>query len=237
MSPAASARTTVRRVPARAVYEREAIDAILDEALTAHLGFMHDGHPYVIPTLHARVGDTVYFHGSAAGRAIRTLGAGTPACLTVTLLDGLVLARSAFHHSVNYRSVVVLGTATPVEGPAERLRALQAFTERLIPGRWGEVRPPSPQELKATRVLAMTLDEVSAKVRTGPPVEEPEDYALPAWAGVIPLRMNAAAPIPDPRLAPNLTPSTAVSEWNPQRSHPSAGRAESQTRPAAHPSE
>src|SRR5580658_3846586 len=116
MSPAASARTTVRRVPARAVYEREAIDAILDEALTAHLGFMHDGHPYVIPTLHARVGDTVYFHGSAAGRAIRTLGAGTPACLTVTLLDGLVLARSAFHHSVNYRSVVVLGTATPVEG-------------------------------------------------------------------------------------------------------------------------
>jgi uncharacterized protein len=232
MSPAASARTTVRRVPARAVYEREAIDAILDEALTAHLGFVHDGQPYVIPTLHARVGDTVYFHGSAAGRAIRTLGAGAPACLTVTLIDGLVLARSAFHHSVNYRSAVVLGTATPVEGPTERLRALQAFTERLVPGRWDEVRPPSPQELKATRVLAMTLDEVSAKVRTGPPVDEPEDYALPAWAGVIPLRTSAAAPVPDPRLAPDLTPPSAVGEWNPQRSHVPAGRAGRRRLPA-----
>jgi uncharacterized protein len=217
MAPAASERTRVRRVPARAVYESEAIEAILDEALIAHLGFLHDGQPYVIPTLHARVGDTVYFHGSAASRAIRALGAGAPACLTVTLLDGLVLARSAFHHSVNYRSVVVLGTATPVEGPSERLEALHAFTERLIPGRWEEVRPPNPKELKATRVLAMTLDETSAKIRTGPPVEEPEDYALGAWAGVIPLQTAAGAPIPDPHLPPHATPSSTISQWTPQR--------------------
>jgi nitroimidazol reductase NimA-like FMN-containing flavoprotein (pyridoxamine 5'-phosphate oxidase superfamily) len=199
------------------VYERRAIEAILDEALVAHLGFLHDGQPYVIPTLYARVGDTVYFHGSAASRAIRTLSAGAPACLTVTLIDGLVLARSAFHHSVNYRSVVVLGTATPVEGTAERLEALQAFTERLLSGRWGEVRTPSPNELKATRVLAMTLDETSAKVRTGPPVDEPGDYALPTWAGVIPLHTAAGAPLPDPCLASNIEPPRAVTEWASQR--------------------
>jgi nitroimidazol reductase NimA-like FMN-containing flavoprotein (pyridoxamine 5'-phosphate oxidase superfamily) len=209
----ASQRTSVRRVPARARYDREAIAAILDEALIAHLGFVDAGHPYVIPTLHARVGDRLYFHGSAASRAIRTLSAGAPACLTVTLLDGIVLARSAFHHSVNYRSVVVLGTASPVEGPAERLVALQAFTERLIPGRWDEVRQPNARELKGTRVLAMTLDETSAKIRTGPPVEEPEDYALDTWAGVVPLDMTAGDPIPDPRLAPGIAPSGAVSEW------------------------
>jgi nitroimidazol reductase NimA-like FMN-containing flavoprotein (pyridoxamine 5'-phosphate oxidase superfamily) len=217
VSAAASDRTRVRRVPARAAYERETIEAILDEALVAHLGFLHEGQPYVIPTLHARVGDTVYFHGSAAGRAIRALSAGTPACLTVTLTDGLVLARSVFHHSVNYRSVVVLGTATPVEGPTERERALQAFTERLVPGRWGEVRAPNAQELKATRVLALPLDESSAKVRTGPPADEPEDYALPAWAGVIPLHTAAGAPLPDPRLAPGVEPSPAVTGWAAQR--------------------
>jgi nitroimidazol reductase NimA-like FMN-containing flavoprotein (pyridoxamine 5'-phosphate oxidase superfamily) len=215
MSPVASARTRVHRVPARAVYAREAIEAILDEALIAHLGFVHRGQPYVVPTLHARVGGTVYFHGSAASRAIRTLSAGAPACLTVTLLDGLVLARSAFHHSVNYRSVVVLGTATPVEGPSERMRALEAFTERLIPGRWAEVRPPNPQELKGTRVLAMALDETSAKVRTGPPVDEEEDYALGTWAGVIPLHTTVATPVPDPRLGPRITPSSVVSDWTP----------------------
>jgi nitroimidazol reductase NimA-like FMN-containing flavoprotein (pyridoxamine 5'-phosphate oxidase superfamily) len=200
-------------VPARAVYDREPIAAILDEALIAHIGFVDDGQPYVIPTLHARVGDTLYFHGSAASRAIRALSAGAPACLTVTLLDGIVLARSAFHHSVNYRSVVVLGTARPVEGPSERLTALEAFTERLIPGRWGEVRPPNAKELKGTRVLAIALDEASAKIRTGPPVDEREDYALPTWAGVIPLRTTTAAPIPDPRLAADIAPSDAVSEW------------------------
>ena len=154
---APSARSRIRRVPSRADYQRETIDAILDEALVAHLGFAVEGQPYVIPTLHARVGDIVYIHGSAASRAIRALSGGLQACLTVTLLDGLVLARSAFHHSMNYRSVVVLGEARPVEGPEERLKALEAFTERLIPGRWDEVRWPSRQELKGTRVLALDL--------------------------------------------------------------------------------
>lgn len=210
-------------MPARAAYDREAIDAILDEALVAHVGFVQDGQPYAIPTLHARVGDLVYFHGSAASRTVRTLSEGTPACLTVTLLDGLVLARSAVHHSVNYRSVMVLGVATPVEGPDERLRALRAFTERLVPGRWEEVRPPSAKELKAVRVLAMRLDEASAKVRTGPPLDDAEDYSLAVWAGCIPLGMAAAAPVRDPRLSPHVEPSAAVSEWRlPSRTPPTS---------------
>jgi len=216
MATAPSERTRLRRVPARAHYERATIDAILDEALIAHLGFVIDGQPYVIPTLQARVGDTVYVHGSAASRALRTLGAGMPACLTVALVDGLVLARSAFHHSMNYRSVVVLGEARPVADPDELLLALEAFTERLVPGRWGEVRAPSPQELKGTRALAMTLDEASAKVRCGPPVDDEEDYALDVWAGVIPLKLAAGAPLDDPRLTPGIAPTTAVLRWDPQ---------------------
>jgi uncharacterized protein len=216
VATAASPRTKVRRVPARGIYDRDTIDAILDEAMIAHLGFVHDGQPFVIPTLHARVGDLVYVHGSAASRAIRNASVGA-ACLTVTLLDGIVLARSAFHHSVNYRSVVVLGTARPVEGPQERLVALEAFAERLIPGRWGEVRPPNRQELKATRVLAMTLDESSAKVRTGPPEDDPEDYDVPVWAGVIPLHTTAGTPLADPRTPPEVTPSGAITTWTPDR--------------------
>jgi len=217
MSTTVSPRTRLRRLPTRAVYDRTAIDQILDEATIAHLGFVHKGQPFVIPTLHARVDDTVYFHGSAASRTIRSLSSGAPACLTVTLIDGLVLARSAFHSSVNYRSVVVLGTATPVEGPDERLLALEAFVERLIPGRWGEVRPPTPQELKATRLLAMTLDETSAKVRTGPPEDDRDDLDLPVWAGVIPLHTTAGAPVPDAATPPHLKPSGAVTDWTPQR--------------------
>ena len=217
MATAPSARTRVRRVPARADYERATVEAILDEGLVAHLGFAVDGQPYVIPTLHARIGGEVYIHGSSASRAIRTLGGGLPACLTVTLLDGLVLARSAFHHSMNYRSAVVLGTARLVEGPEERLRALEAFTERLVPGRWDEVRPPSRQELKATRVLALSLDEASAKLRTGGPVDDEEDYALPVWAGVVPLEVRAGAPVPDERLADGTAPSAAVTRWRPAR--------------------
>ena len=213
MTAAPSTRARIRRVPARADYRRETIDAILDEALVAHLGFALDGQPYVIPTLHARVGDVVYVHGSAASRAIRALTGGIPACLTVTLLDGLVLARSAFHHSMNYRSVVVLGEARPVEGPEERLVALEAFTERLVPGRWDEVRPPSTQELKGTRVLALGLDEASAKVRSGPPVDDDEDYALDVWAGVIPLALQRGPLTPDPRLTPGVEPSQAVRRW------------------------
>jgi nitroimidazol reductase NimA-like FMN-containing flavoprotein (pyridoxamine 5'-phosphate oxidase superfamily) len=202
-------------MPARASYEREAIDAILDEAMVGHLGFAHECQPFVIPTLHARVGDEVYVHGSAASRTIRALGAGTPACLTVTLLDGLVLA---VHHSVNYRSVVVLGSARLVEDLSERLVAVRAFTERLIPGRWQEVRPPTVKELKAIHVLAFPLGEASAKIRTGPPLDNEEDYALPTWAGVVPLHTHAGPPVPDPRLAGGIAPSPTVGDWTPQRS-------------------
>ncbi|HUR85366.1 MAG TPA: pyridoxamine 5'-phosphate oxidase family protein [Solirubrobacteraceae bacterium] len=215
MATAPSPRVRVSRVPARAAYDRATIDAILDAGLLAHLGISVDGQPYVIPTLHARVGDVVYVHGSAASRTLRALTAGAPACLTVTLLDGLVLARSAFHHSMNYRSVVVLGDARLVTGADERLRALEAFTERLVPGRWDEVRAPNPQELKGTTVLALGLDEASAKIRTGPPVDDDEDYELPVWAGVIPLSLTAAAPVPDPRLDEDVRLSAAVSHWAP----------------------
>jgi uncharacterized protein len=223
MSTAPSARTKLRRKPDRAAYDRARIDAILDEALVAHIGFVHDGKPCVVPTLHARIGDTVYFHGSAASRAIRTLGAGAPACLTVTLLDGLVLARSAAHHSVNYRSVVVLGAARPVEGLPERKAAVEAFTERLVPGRLCEVRAPTLKEVKAIGVLALPLEEASAKIRTGPPLDDEEDYALPTWAGVVPIRTLADPPLPDPRLADGIEPSEAVNGWTPQRARDDAG--------------
>ena len=193
-------RTKVRRVPKRGSHDRETIDAILDEALICHLGFVHDGHPAVIPTLHARVGDEVFIHGSAASRMIRALAAGVEACLTVTLVDGLVLARSAFHHSVNYRSVVLYGTATPVTEPKDKERVLEAFTEKLVPGRWAEVRWPTRKELKGTAALKLPIVEGSAKVRTGPPIDEDEDYALDAWAGVVPIRTEMLPPEPDPLL-------------------------------------
>jgi nitroimidazol reductase NimA-like FMN-containing flavoprotein (pyridoxamine 5'-phosphate oxidase superfamily) len=197
-------RTKLRRVPNRGSHDRTTIDAILDEALIAHLGFVHDGRPAVIPTLHARVGDEVYVHGSAASRALRALAHGIEACLTVTLVDGLVLARSAFHHSINYRSVVLYGTARPLSRDEQLETALHAFTERLVPGRWDAVRRPSRKELKATSVLALPIEEGSAKVRTGPPVDDEEDYALDTWAGVVPLRLAAMTPEPDPRMAENV---------------------------------
>lgn len=210
MSAAPSERTRVRRAPARAVYDRDAIHAILDEAQVAHLGFAVDGQPYVIPTLHARVGDVVYVHGSTASRAIRAVQGGAPMCLTVTLVDGLVLARSAFHHSMNYRSVVVLGEAHAVEGREDKLRALEAFTDGLIPGRWAEVRQPTEQELKGTQILALALDEASAKMRVGGPVDDDEDYALDVWAGVLPLALRAGALEPDDRLRPEIATSPAA---------------------------
>ncbi len=193
-------RTRVRREPERGVYDRATIDAILDEGLICHLGFVHEGQPYVIPTLHARIGDRVYVHGSAASRMLRALEGGVDACLTVTIVDGLVLARSIFNHSVNYRSVVVLGRATAVQDADEKTRALEAFSEHLLPGRWAEVRPPTPTELKATWILGLPLDEASAKIRSGPPVDDEDDYALQVWAGVIPLAVAAGEPQPDPRL-------------------------------------
>jgi nitroimidazol reductase NimA-like FMN-containing flavoprotein (pyridoxamine 5'-phosphate oxidase superfamily) len=183
-------RTRVKREPNRGRYDRETIDAILDEALISHVGFVDDGQPFVIPTLHARVGDVVYFHGSAASRMLRELDRGVPVCLTATLFDGLVLAKSVFNHSVNYRSVVLLGTATRVPDE-EKEAALRALTEQLAPGRWEEVRAPTAQELKATWILALPIDEASAKVRDGGPEEEPEDEALPIWHGVVPVHLAA----------------------------------------------
>jgi nitroimidazol reductase NimA-like FMN-containing flavoprotein (pyridoxamine 5'-phosphate oxidase superfamily) len=215
MATAPSQRTRVRRAPARGAYDRATIDAILDEGLIAHLGFAVDGQPFVIPTLHARVGDTVYVHGSAASRMIRTLTAGTPTCLTVTLIDAMVLARSAFHHSMNYRSVVVLGEARAVADPAELLVALQASTEKLVPGRWDEVRQPSAKELKGTRALALSLDEASAKARSGPPIDDEADHELDVWAGIIPLSLATAPPVADPRLRDAIEPSAVVSGWQP----------------------
>jgi nitroimidazol reductase NimA-like FMN-containing flavoprotein (pyridoxamine 5'-phosphate oxidase superfamily) len=180
----------VKREPHRGAYDRETIDAILDEALLCHLGFQVDGRPYVIPTLHARAGDRLYVHGSAASRMLRHAASGMPMCATVTLFDGLVLARSVFNHSVNYRSVVVFGTATLV-GDAEKREALRALTEQLAPGRWDEARQPTAKELKATSILSLPLDEASAKVRTGAEEDEPEDLDLPVWAGVVPVHLAA----------------------------------------------
>ena len=186
----------VRREPQRGVYDRETIDAILDEALYCHVGFEADGRPYVIPTLHARLGDLLYVHGSAASRMLRRAAEGIPICVTVTLLDGLVLARAAFNHSINYRSAVVLGTATLVED-GEKLAALRAFSEHVAPGRWDAVRAPTDQELKATWILSLPLAEASAKVRSGPPEDEPEDVGFPVWGGVVPVHLAAEAPLPD----------------------------------------
>jgi uncharacterized protein len=215
MATAPTDRTRVRRVPQRGAYERETIEAILDETLISHVGFVHDGQPVVIPTLHARLGDRLYLHGSAASRMLRTLQKGVPVCATCTLVDGLVLARSAFHHSVNYRSVVVFGTATLIEPGEETVNVLELFTEKLVPGRWADVRWPTRQELKGTKVLSLPLDEASAKVRTGPPIDEDEDYDLPVWAGVLPLSTEAAEPQPDPRLDPAIETPGYVADWRP----------------------
>jgi len=197
-------RTQVKRLPDRGAYDSETVFKILDEGLICHVGFSVDGQPYVIPTGFARVEDTLYIHGSAASRMLRTLAEGVQVCVTVTLLDGLVLARSAFHHSMNYRSVVILGRATLVSDSVEKIKALEAFTEHIVRGRWSDVRLPTEAELKATTVLALPLAEVSAKIRTGPPKDDAEDYELPIWAGVVPLTIMPAAPIADPRLNAGL---------------------------------
>ncbi|HEX6725112.1 MAG TPA: pyridoxamine 5'-phosphate oxidase family protein [Gaiella sp.] len=203
--PASSARTRVRRLPERGRYDREAIDAVLDAGLVAHLGLVSEGQPFVIPTLHARIGDDVYVHGSSASRTLRALADGMAACLTVTLLDGIVFARSVFEHSMNYRSVVVLGTATAVVERDEKLAALEALTEKLLPGRWAEARPPSPTELKATSVLRLPLDEASAKIRDGGPEDgDTPDAELDVWAGHLPLVVTALDPVVDPTLRPGI---------------------------------
>jgi len=204
-------RTTLKRLPQRGKYERSTVYGILDEGLVCHVGFTLDGHPAVIPTGYGRVEDTLYIHGSPASRMLRSLKGGIELCVTVTLLDGLVLARSAFHHSMNYRSVVVYGRAQVVESPEEKLRALRAFTEHVIPGRWENIRRPNESELRGTLVLSIPLSEASAKVRTGPPLDDEEDYELPIWAGEIPLRLIAEGPINDPRLEQEIeTPQYAL---------------------------
>jgi nitroimidazol reductase NimA-like FMN-containing flavoprotein (pyridoxamine 5'-phosphate oxidase superfamily) len=192
-------RTRVVREPQRAVYDRDAVNQILDEAFLCHIGFVADGQPFVIPTAYGRDGDVLYIHGSAASRMLRNLDQGAPVCITVTLVDGLVLARSVFNHSMNYRSVVILGTATLVADPAEKLSALRALSEHILPHRWDDSRQPNEKELKATSVLRLPISEFSAKVRVGPPVDDEEDYSFPTWAGVIPLEMNSGTPIRDER--------------------------------------
>ena len=209
----ATPRTTLRRLPDRGRFQRAEVNAILDEGLLCHVGFALEGQPFVIPTIHARVGDVLYVHGSAASRMLRTLSGGVPVCLTVTLLDGLVLARSAFHHSMNYRSVVVLGTAVEVTGAAEKDAALTAIVEHVMRGRSAQVRPPSPLELKATSVLRLPIEEASAKVRSGPPVDDAEDMTWPVWAGVLPLSLVPGAPIEDPKLMPDMPLPSNVSAY------------------------
>jgi nitroimidazol reductase NimA-like FMN-containing flavoprotein (pyridoxamine 5'-phosphate oxidase superfamily) len=202
---APSERVRVRRVHDKAAYDRDAVKAILDEALVAHVGFAHEGQPFVIPTLHARLGEAVYVHGSSASRTLRALGGTLPMCLTVTLLDGMVFARSMFEMSANYRSVVVLGEARAVTDPDEKLRALEAFSEQVMPGRWEQARKPSRKELKATSVLALSLDEASAKVSSGGPDDgESEDAALDVWAGHVPIRLVAGEPVACAHLRPGI---------------------------------
>ncbi len=207
----ASDRTRVVREPQRAVYDREIIHKILDEGFVCHVGFTLDGQTFVIPTMYARVNDAIYFHGSAASRMLRVVSAGLNVCLTVTLVDGLVLARSVFNHSMNYRSVVALGNAAIVDEPGEKLAALRAFTEKILRGRWKDARQPNEKELKATSILRLPLTEVSGKVRVGGVEDDAEDYALQVWAGIVPLRLVADAPVRDERCDASLaTPAYAM---------------------------
>jgi nitroimidazol reductase NimA-like FMN-containing flavoprotein (pyridoxamine 5'-phosphate oxidase superfamily) len=197
-------RTQLKRLPKRASYDQPQIHAILDEGFLCHVGFVMDGQPYVIPTGYARSSEKLYIHGSAASRMLRTVAQGIDVCVTVTLLDGLVLARSAFHHSMNYRSVVVLGKAQLVTDPEEKWAALRCFTNHVVAGRWEQVRQPTEQEMKATTVLVLPLNEVSAKIRTGPPIDDEEDYSLPVWAGVVPVKPHFGEPFPDSRLVSGI---------------------------------
>jgi uncharacterized protein len=213
----ASERTTVRRRPQRGVYSRATLEAILDEALICHVGFVIAGQPYVLPTIHARCGDQLLLHGAAANRMLTAARDGIPLCVTVTLLDGLVLARSAFHHSMNYRSAVILGIAQEIADHAAKLAAMRALVEHVAPGRWADTRHPSAEELRVTRILALPIDEASAKVRVGPPIDDDDDYALSMWAGVVPLGLAVGPPVADPRLAPGITAPDYVTHYRRQR--------------------
>src|SRR6202163_1029771 len=200
----ATPRTKVRRLPKRASYDKRTVHSILDQGYICHVGFAVDGQPYVIPTVYARAAATLYIHGSAVSRTLRTLAQAVPVCITVTLLDGLVLARSAFHHSLNYRSVVMIGNARLVEDRDEKIRALHLITNHVVPARWEQVRTPNELELRQSSVLALPLEEVSAKIRSGAPVDDDEDYSLPIWAGVVPVETRLGNPINDARLLPGV---------------------------------
>jgi hypothetical protein len=201
-----TARTTLKRLPKRGAYDRKTIDNILDEGLICHVGFVVDGQPFVIPTIYARCGDKIYMHGSPASRMLNTLKQGSEVCVTVTLIDGLVLARSVFHHSMNYRSVIIFGRAAVVEDPQEKMNALRTISEHLIRGRWDDARGPNEKEFKGTMVVCVPIAEASAKIRSGPPIDDEEDYDLPVWAGVVPLQLTASAPVNDPQLKAGIAP-------------------------------
>jgi uncharacterized protein len=197
-------RSQLRRLPKRGSHDLETIYAVLDAAFLAHVGFQTNGQPFVIPTLYGREEDKLYLHGSAASRMLRELAAGIPSCVTVTLVDGLVLARSAFHHSMNYRSVVAFGSARTIEEPEKKTHALRIISEHLMPGRWNDVRGPTEKELKATTVLEFAIEEASSKIREGPPLDDEEDYKLTVWAGTLPLRLEVQTPVADPRLVEGI---------------------------------
>jgi nitroimidazol reductase NimA-like FMN-containing flavoprotein (pyridoxamine 5'-phosphate oxidase superfamily) len=208
-----TARTTLKRLPKRGVFERQRIYEILDEGFVCHLGFSVDGRPFVVPTGYGRSGEMLFIHGSAASRTLRTLAASVEVCVTVTIVDGLVLARSAFHHSMNYRSVMIFGTASVVQDDCEKMRALRAFSDHIIPNRWNDVREPNDSELKKTLVLRLPLVEASAKIRNGPPLDDGSDYELPIWAGEIPLRVMAQTPVPDSRLSPDVAVPSYIERY------------------------
>jgi len=198
-------RTKLRRIPDRGSHDGETINPILDAGFLAHVGFCVNGQPFVIPTLYGRDGERLYLHGSAVSRMLRELETGIRACVTVTLVDGLVLARSAFDHSMNYRSVVAFGTARKVADPEQKIKSLRVISEHLVAGRWADVRAPSEKELKATTVLEFSIEEASSKVRSGPPLDDESDYGLPVWAGVLPLEIKSRPPIPDDNLIKGVT--------------------------------
>jgi nitroimidazol reductase NimA-like FMN-containing flavoprotein (pyridoxamine 5'-phosphate oxidase superfamily) len=210
-SPLKTARTKLRRKPARGSHERAAVEAILDEALVCHVGLVDGGLPAVVPTMHARVGAELFLHGSAASRALRGSD-GAEICLTATLVDGLVLARAAMHHSANYRSAMVFGRAGLVADEIEKMTALEALVEKIVPGRWADARRPTGRELQATAVLRLPLEEASAKVRSGPPLDDEQDMGLPVWAGVLPMRTVVGPPEPDAALAPGVQAPAYLAE-------------------------
>jgi nitroimidazol reductase NimA-like FMN-containing flavoprotein (pyridoxamine 5'-phosphate oxidase superfamily) len=213
MSTPPSSRTEVRRLAERGSYDRDLIVSILDEALICHVGFVHDGAPVVIPTIHARVGDTLYMHGSPASRMLRGMRSGDEVCVSVTLTDGVVVARAAFHNSLNYRSVVIFGKPRLVDDPDEKLAALEAITEHIVPGRWVDARPVAEREIKGTLVAALPISEASAKIRTGGPKDDQDDYDLPIWAGILPLSVTAGEPIADPLLRVDADVPAYVREY------------------------